>query len=303
MVVSYKVTTQMNQNKIIEDLESTGEYKVVRKYKKPECYHHDDGSEKSKGIFLDVETTGLSHEIDKIIEIALVPFEFSKDGRIFKIHDAYSCLEDPKVALTKKIILMTGLTDEMLAGKSFDADAIEKVVESADLILAHNAEFDRKFTEKRFPVFIKKAWGCSQRQVPWEEEGFASQKLEYLAYKFGYFFDGHRAEIDCFASIHLLSMNLPNSEDLVLNVLLKNARQKTCRIWALDSSFEKKDLLKNRGYQWFPGGEGRRRSWYIDTSEENVEPELEYLKEEIYGREINLPTDTVTAFNRFSQRI
>ena len=31
--------------------------------------------------------------------------------------------------------------------------------------------------------------------------------------------------------------------------------------------------------------------------------ELEYLKEEIYGREINLPTDTITAFNRFSERI
>ena len=46
MVVSDKVTTQMNQNKIIEDLESTGEYKVVRKYKKPEYYHHDDGADK-----------------------------------------------------------------------------------------------------------------------------------------------------------------------------------------------------------------------------------------------------------------
>ena len=114
MVVSYKVTTQMNQNKIIEDLESTGEYKVVRKYKKPECYHHDDGSEKSKGIFLDVETTGLSHEIDKIIEIALVPFEFSKDGRIFKIHDSYSCLEDPQIPLTEKIVALTGLTNKML---------------------------------------------------------------------------------------------------------------------------------------------------------------------------------------------
>ena len=211
----------MNQNKIIEDLESAGKYKVIRRYEKSGYYHHDDGSEKLKGVFLDVETTGLSHETDKIIEIALVPFEFSKDdGRIFKIHDSYSCLEDPKVALTEKIIALTGLTDAMLTGKSFDVDAINKVVESADLILAHNAEFDRKFVEKRFSVFIEKAWACSLRQVPWEEEGFASPKLEYLAYKFGYFFEGHRAEIDCQASIHLLSMKLPKSEDLVLNVLL-----------------------------------------------------------------------------------
>jgi DNA polymerase-3 subunit epsilon len=293
----------MNQNKIIEELESTGDYKVLSRYKKPDYYHHDDGSEKKKGIFLDVETTGLSHEIDKIIEIALVPFEFSKDGRIFNIHNSYSCLEDPKVPLTEKIIALTGLTDEMLAGKSFDVDAITKVVESADLILAHNAEFDRKFVEKSFPVFIEKAWACSQRQVPWEEEGIASTKLEYLAYKFGYFFEGHRAEIDCYASIHLLSKKLPKSEKLVLDVLLKNARQKSYRIWAVGSGFDKKDLLRNRGYKWFPGGEGRDKSWHKEISQENLESELEYLEKEIYEREIDLPIDTITAFNKFSERI
>jgi len=294
----------MKQDKIIEDLESNGKYKVIRKYEKPDYYHHDNGSEKKfRGLFLDVETTGLSHEIDKIIEIALVPFEFSKDGRIFKIHDSYSCLEDPKVPLTDKIIALTGLTDEILNEKSFDVDAIGRIAESADLILAHNAEFDRKFVEKRFPIFVEKSWACSQRQVPWEEEGFASPKLEYLAYKFGYFFEGHRAEIDCYASIHLLSMKLPKSENLVLDVLLKNARRKSYRIWALGSTFEKKDILKNRGYKWFPGGEGRDRSWYIEIDEENLDSELEYLKKEIYKREINLPIDSVTAFDRFSERI
>ena len=294
----------MKQDKTIEDLESNGEYKVIRKYEKPDYYHDDDGSEeKFIGIFLDIETTGLSHEINEIIEIALVPFEFSKDGRIFKIHDSYSCLEDPGVPLTEKIIALTGLTDEILFGKSFDVDAVNKVVESADLICAHNAEFDRKFVEKRFPVFIEKAWACSRIQVPWEEEGIASTKLEYLAYKFGYFFEGHRAEIDCYASIHLLSKTLPKSGDLVLNVLLKNARQKSYRVWAVGSGFDKKDFLRNRGYKWFGGTEERAKSWYLDEiSKENLESELEYLEKEIYGRKKNLPVDTITAFDRFSGR-
>ena len=146
----------MDQSEIIEGLESTGKYKVVCKYEKPACYHNDDRSAKLKGLFLDVETTGLSHEIDKIIEIALVPFEFSKDGRIFNIHDGYSCLEDPQISLTEKIVALTSLTNKMLTGKSFDVDAIDRIVESADLIFAHNANFDRKFVEKRFPIFINK---------------------------------------------------------------------------------------------------------------------------------------------------
>ena len=243
-----------DQKETIKELEGSGQYKVICKYEKPDFYCKDDGSEKLKGIFLDVETTGLSHEIDKIIEIALVPFEFSKDGRIFNVNDAYSCLEDPQIPLSQKIISLTGLTDEMLAGKSFDIDVIKKFVEPSDLIIAHNASFDRKFIEKRFPFFKTKSWACSFSQVPWESEGIASMKLEYLAYKFGFFFEGHRAEIDCYASLHLLSKTLPMSGDLVLNALLRSARIKSYRVWAMGSSFDKKDLLKtvviNGGQAW-----------------------------------------------------
>jgi DNA polymerase III subunit epsilon len=292
----------MNHKQAIEDLEKTGNYRVLQKYKKPEFYYRDDGSDKINGLFLDVETTGLSHVDDKIIEIALVPFEFSKDGRIFNLLEPYSGLEDPETPLPEKIIALTGLTDEMLAGKSFDEEAIKNIVEASSLIIAHNANFDRKFVEKRFSIFQTKSWGCSASQVPWEDEGLASVKLEYLAYKFGYFFEGHRAEVDCHASLHLLSMTLPKSGDLVLKTLLNNARQKSYRIWALGSPFDTKDLLKNRGYKW-PGDNGKHRSWYIDVDEESKEQELKYLREEIFKMDIDLPIDSITAFNRFSERI
>jgi DNA polymerase III subunit epsilon len=61
-----------------------------------------------------VETTGLSYENDKIIEIALFSFEFSKNRRIVKLLNGYSCLKDPKTALPQKIISMTEITNEML---------------------------------------------------------------------------------------------------------------------------------------------------------------------------------------------
>ena len=76
----------------------------------------------------------------------------------------------------------------MLNGKSFNDDQIKRIADSSKLIIAHNAIFDRKFLENRFPFFNEKAWGCSLlSQVPWNDEGFASGKLEYLAYKFGFF--------------------------------------------------------------------------------------------------------------------
>ena len=39
-----------------------------------------------------------------------------------------------------------------------------------------------------------------------------------------------------------------------------------------------------------------------EIDKENLESELEYLKREIYKREINLPIDTITARDRFSAR-
>jgi len=293
----------MPYKEIIKELESTGQYKVIHKYKQQKLYHRDDGSIKSKGIFLDVETTGLSHAKDHIIEIALVPFEFSKDGRIFNIKDDYSCLNDPGVPLSQKIVSLTGLTDEMLIGKSFDISVINNIVESVDLVIAHNANFDRKFVEKILPIFETKAWACSASQVSWEDENIASKKLEYLAYKFGFYFDGHRAANDCYASLHLLSKRLPISGDLALKSLLKNARAKSFRIWAVGSAFEKKDTLKERGYRWWPGGQVKKRSWYIDVDENKMESELNFLKEEIYEKTIDLPIDVITPFNRFSDRL
>ena len=71
----------------------------------------------------------------------------------------------------------------------------------------------------------------------------------------------------------------------------------------MNSGFEKKDLLKNRGYRWWASGEKRRRSWYIDVDEQNMVPELDYLKEEIFKRDISLPIDSITPFNRSSERI
>ena len=132
---------EINHKQAIASLESTGNYKVLCKYEKPKYYHQDDDLEKIKGVFIDVETTGLSHETDKILEIALVPFEFSKDGRIFKLFDGYSGLEDPEAALSQKIIALTGITNEMLNGKSFDEDKIKNIVDSSKLIIAHNEIF------------------------------------------------------------------------------------------------------------------------------------------------------------------
>ena len=92
-------------------------------------------------VAFDLETTGLSSMHDTIIEIGAV---IMKDGREVKRFESFV---DPCRKLERKIIDLTGITDEMLKG----APKIETVLpEFLEFIgnrplVAHNADFDTGF--------------------------------------------------------------------------------------------------------------------------------------------------------------
>ena len=74
------------------------------------------------------------------------------------------------------------------------------------------------------------------------------------------------------------------------------------RIWAEYAPYELKDVLKRRGYRWNDGTDGRPRSWYIDVDEDKRDAELDYLKREIYQRDVDIHCRELTARERFSNR-
>ncbi|MDH5515347.1 MAG: 3'-5' exonuclease, partial [Gammaproteobacteria bacterium] len=258
---------------LIDQLTATGDYKVIRRLKPVDRYHDDSGAEKHIGIYLDTEATGLNPGTDKIIELALVPFEYDSEGRIYRILPAYNALQDPGVPISAFITRITGITDEMVAGQAIDLDEVTRFLANASLVIAHNASFDRPFVELLHPGFATINWACSIADVNWNEEGFEGVKLEYLGYKYGFFYEGHRATVDCQAGIELLSQRLPGGER-VMKRLLDNAGRTDVRIWAERAPFSKKDLLKQRGYRWSPGGEGLRKAWYKDLPESQLDTEM-----------------------------
>jgi DNA polymerase-3 subunit epsilon len=74
------------------------------------------------------------------------------------------------------------------------------------------------------------------------------------------------------------------------------------RIWAENSPFELKDLLKARGYRWNADGIGGPRAWYVDVPEAARDAELGFLQAEVYRGEVNLATRRIDAYDRFSAR-
>ena len=242
-------------NKILEDiaeqLRQSGQYRIINKYYKPEGYNTDSSTDKKLiGVFLDTETTGLSCVTDRIIELGMVKFEYTEDGRIFRLLDEFNRYQDPGMPIPEAITKLTGITDDMVKGHQINVEEVDSYLKDVDIIIAHNAQFDRAFFEIIFPTITPKPWGCSMYDIDWKNEGISSHKLEYIAYKYNFFFEGHRAITDCLAGVHILSQESLISKQPVLKQLLESALAIRFRLWATNAPYESKDLLKMRGYRW-----------------------------------------------------
>lgn len=288
---------------LAQRLEATGDYKVLRRLVPHQPTATPVGYAGKIGIVLDFETTGLDAAKDEIIEVAMVKFRYSDGDEITGVGGVFQSYNQPSIAIPPAVTELTGITDDIVAGHRIDNAALEAFVADADVMIAHNAGFDRKFAERSWPLFEHKPWACSQTEIDWRKHGFGGAKLGYLLADIGRFHNAHRAIDDCHALIEILCHRLPATSRPVFSELMSCARRTTARVWAQRSPFELKDALKARGYRWNDGTDGRPKSWFVDIDDDQRDAELRYLKKEIYQREVDIECRALTALDRFSNRV
>jgi DNA polymerase-3 subunit epsilon len=286
-----------------EILARSPDYRVLRRLVPRTEFALCEGQTTKTGILIDVETTGLNTSQDEIIELAMVKLDYLPDDRIARVTEIFTSFNEPSNPIPADITELTGITDEMVAGHHIDPDAVTAFASDAVIIVAHNANFDRKFVERYWPVFERKHWACSATEVEWRKLGFDGSRLGYLLAGIGLFHQAHRAIDDCHALIEVLSADVPTLNRSAFAILLERARRKTVRIWAEQSPFELKDALKKRGYKWSDGADGRPRSWYIDVDETGKAEEVDFLRRAIYLQDLEPRFQFVSAMNRFSIRV
>jgi DNA polymerase III subunit epsilon len=285
-------------------LDSTGNYRVLRRLRPKSRYAATarDVSMLRVAVVVDVETTGLDHERDEIIELAMVKFTYDAEGFVHEVRETFEGLRQPTRPISPNITKLTGINDEMVVGKTLNPSDIAVFVRDVDLVVAHNAGFDRRFLERFCDSFRHKPWACSMSQIEWCQEGFEGTKLGYLAATAGFFYDRHRAAADCLATIELLATRLPVSGATSMGRLLYNARAPSWRIWAKEAPYDFKNVLKARGYRWNAGGCASPKAWYLDVGPEVKDSEIAYLRTEIYQRDVEPMVRKITAYDRFSDR-
>lgn len=177
-----------------------------------------------KVLVVDSETTGLRIADSEAIELGGVKVVLDMDTlTVYSIEPVFSQLRQPtRSDISSKITEVTGITKDDVRGKELDLTVLYDCFFWADLVLAHNASFDRPFFEDLLPELRENPnkWACTCWDPDWTSLGFSKRKLGLLLESLGYDFPAHRAVNDCIATAWLLHLKpevLPDILRLGLN--------------------------------------------------------------------------------------
>ncbi len=294
------VAESLSHDAMAQALDAHPDYKVLRRLVPRDDWGTASTSETQRVIVLDTETTGLDAKNERIIELALLSVLVdTTTGQPVGPVTTYESFEDPGKPIPPAITEITGIDDSMVRGQRIDDARVAELVQAADLIVAHNAGFDRPFVEARLPVFATRAWNCSFAGIDWKAQGSGSAKLEFLAHERGWFYDAHRALVDCHALLQVLATPLKNGQS-GLQQLLQGASNTRYKLRATGAPFDAKDALKARGYRW----DNENRVWWTTLmGQAALQQEADWLKANAYnGRSARVQIEAQTALVQFSAR-
>ncbi len=125
-------------------------------------------------LIIDTETTGLDPTVDRVVEISTIPAQGSKS------YKGFATRINPLRPIPPETSAVHGIADWDVEDKpTFDQvwPFVKKQIESADVLVAHNAPFDRSFLPE-----TEKPWLDTKRlaQHLWPDApNFKNQTLRY----------------------------------------------------------------------------------------------------------------------------
>lgn len=205
-------------------------------------------------LALDIETTGLSPEKDRIIEIGAVKYKNSEAVGEF------SCLVRTCQPLPEKITALTGITEEMLARGRDEKTAITGFLAFAKdmpVLLGHNISFDYSFIKVaalRFGMEFEREALDTLRFAKKLHPELQSRALTALCAYYGIVQESaHRAVEDAVSAHRLyraLAARFPDYDRFVPQKLLYKPKKQEPMTWKQKKYLG--DLLLQYGMEYTP---------------------------------------------------
>ena len=107
-----------------------------------------------------------------MLELAIIRCGVDDSGSLCSIDEMLDEFNHPGFEIPPKVGELTGITDEMVRGKSVDKAKVERILRGDPVIIAHNARFDCPFFEKIFLDDCHK-WACSMQYCDWPGREFS----------------------------------------------------------------------------------------------------------------------------------
>lgn len=228
---------------------------------------------------LDFETTDLTPQAGAVIEGAVVRVEILPDGRLGEKLEEYASFNDPGIAIPEEITQITGITDEMARGHKLDWERFNSILARADLLVSHNASFDRAWLEHH-GKFKGPRWACSLKMIDWSQaHRMPCRTLKHLAWEHDLFPNAHRALDDVNTLVFLLGQACKsNPSRTYVQEMIENSAIKRMVVFATASPFESKDVLKENQFRWSP----EKRVWWKIVPESEIPALARFMEEKVY---------------------
>lgn len=204
---------------------------------------------------LDTETTGTDPSRDRTIEVAVMLFDVKHAQSVA----SFSSLIKGD---SNEAFEVNGIPPAMLPEAREPErvwSAARWIIDPAQLVIAHNAEFDRQFVPD-----LGKPWVCSENDIKWPGRARGGS-LIHLALSLGLgVSSAHRAMADVDTLGRILT-RLAETGNALEPMLLHAMRPKVmCHSLA---PFEKKDEVKAAGFRW----DADRKVWWRRMPLEDTE--------------------------------
>lgn len=193
-------------------------------------------------LILDTETTGLDPAEHHCIEVGAVLFDVPLRSVLSQVSFLLPCERNPAQAvngidprLTRQEQPWQGALSCFLA-----------LVESADLLVAHNVAFDRQWFGVGVLPELTKPWLCSMQDIRWpaERQLRATPSVRDLALAYGVpVWAAHRAITDCIYLAQVFE-RCTNLEQLLLQGLEPR------RLYRARLSYDERHQAREAGFRW-----------------------------------------------------